>query len=268
MRRDEGFALVVVLWVLVLVALVGTEIIAAGRTESRLAANLRAAAQAEAAADGATYEALFRITDGSSGSWAADDLPHLITVGGAIVQVRIENDAGKLNPNLASVPLLEALMLNLGVPAAQAQRVATAILDWRSPGNQPHPGGAKAPQYVAAGLAYAPPNAPLQSLDELGAVLGMSRPVLDRLRPYLSLYVMGDPNLRLAAPPVAAALREVGDTTEDLLAGGYRDPASIVSITATAMAGGARFTRRATVRINPAYRGRPYRILTWDAPAA
>ena len=265
-RHDDGFVLVIVLWTLALVALIATEIVAIGRSETRQAANLRAAAQAEAAADGAIYEAVFRLTDGSPSHWNADSITRTVALAGAMVQIRIENDAGKINPNLVSVALMQTLMLNLGVPALQAQSISTAILDWRSPGNFPHPGGAKAPQYLAAGLRYGPPGAPLESLDELGAVLGMTSPVLDRLRPYLSIYVTGEPDPRFAAPPVAAALSEVGDTADETLGEGFQNPVSLVSITANAAIGGARFTRRATVRIDPAYPGRPYRVLTWAAP--
>ena len=51
--RSRGFALLIVLWTLVLIAFVVAQVTAAGRTEIRIAGNLAANAAAQAAADGA-----------------------------------------------------------------------------------------------------------------------------------------------------------------------------------------------------------------------
>jgi len=69
--RQRGFALLIVLWSMALLALIGTRITAAGHVEAQLATNLRANAIAEAAADGAVFEALFHFMDGSAGHWPA-----------------------------------------------------------------------------------------------------------------------------------------------------------------------------------------------------
>jgi Tfp pilus assembly protein PilX len=49
--HERGFALLIVLWALVLLTLVFTQLVSAGRGEAELTANLRAGATAEAAAD-------------------------------------------------------------------------------------------------------------------------------------------------------------------------------------------------------------------------
>lgn len=69
--RDRGFALLIVLWAVVLLALLATRLMAAGRTELQLSANLRGAAEAEAAADGAVQEAMFHLLNPSD-AWRAD----------------------------------------------------------------------------------------------------------------------------------------------------------------------------------------------------
>ena len=58
-----GFALLIVLWSVVLLALLATGITAAGRSQTQLAGNVRRAAAAEAAADGGIYAAAFHTTD-------------------------------------------------------------------------------------------------------------------------------------------------------------------------------------------------------------
>ena len=72
-RPSRGFALLVVLWVLVLVAFLVAQVTAAGRTELRIARNLYANAAAEAALDGAIHEALFHLSDPRpERRWAVD----------------------------------------------------------------------------------------------------------------------------------------------------------------------------------------------------
>src|ERR1700752_666316 len=119
-RRQRGFALLIVLWTLVLLTLLGTQILARGHGEAQLAGNLRGAAAAEAAADGAIEEAIFHLLDGSSRRWLADGAVHLIRFPSATVEVRIEDEAGKVNPNLASPALLRALLGRLGAEARTA----------------------------------------------------------------------------------------------------------------------------------------------------
>src|SRR5579864_1744427 len=60
--RERGFALLVVLWTLVLIAFLIARLTAASTTETRVAANLAANAAAEAAADGAIYQAVFQLS--------------------------------------------------------------------------------------------------------------------------------------------------------------------------------------------------------------
>jgi general secretion pathway protein K len=257
--RDRGFALLLVLWSLVLVTLLITSLTASARSDARIAINLRGQAAAEAAADGAISEALFHLVDQGQGHWNADDAPHVIAWRGGRITVRIEDESGKVNPNNASQALLRALLRNLGVDDRQAGALSAAIVDWRSPDENSALGGAKRAQYRAAGLAYAPPNAPFQSLDELGAVLGMTPDILARLTPVLSLANDGDADSRHASPPVARALRDSGDTAEDASAQGTQQDDIAVTITAE-LAG---LTRHAVARVTRA-EARPYRILAWD----
>jgi len=266
-NRERGFALLIVLWSVVLLALLVTGIAAAGRSDVQLAANLRGAAQAEAAADGAVHAAAFHLLDPAA-LWAADGTPRMLDQPGgppgARVLLRIEDEAGKVNPNLASPELLQALLRQVGADAQTATRLAAAIVDWRFPGDAPRPNGAKAPQYQAAGLPYGPPNAPFESLAELGAVLGMTPELLARLAPSLSVLNDGEPDLRVAGAPVRAAIRQA--TGASPAAGGPTRPPRTVTITAeAAVAGGSRFSRRATIRLGGTPREPLMQVLTWEA---
>lgn len=260
--HDGGFALLIVLWSVVLLALLVTGIAAAGRSDVQLAANLRGAAQAEAAADGAVHAAAFHLLDPAA-PWAADGTSRVLDQPGARVALRIEDEAGKINPNLASLELLQALLRQVGADAQAASRIAAAIVDWRFPGDAPRPNGAKAPQYQAAGLPYGPPNAPFESLSELGAVLGMTPELLARLLPSLSLLNDAEPDPQRAGPAVLAAMRQA--TGAAPARPGPARPPRTVTITAEAAAEGSRFTRRATIRLGGTPKEPLMQVLTWEA---
>src|SRR4051812_50099589 len=76
-RGQRGFALLIVLWMLVLIAFMTAHVTATGRTEIRIAANLAANAAAQAAADGGVYQATFNLADPRpERRWALDLAPH------------------------------------------------------------------------------------------------------------------------------------------------------------------------------------------------
>src|SRR3954453_17769805 len=60
-RGQRGFALLIVLWMLVLIAFITAHVTAAGRTEIRIAGNLAANAAAHAAAGRALHQAVFHL---------------------------------------------------------------------------------------------------------------------------------------------------------------------------------------------------------------
>jgi general secretion pathway protein K len=134
-RPQQGFALLIVLWTLVLLALVITRLTSAGRSEAQLTFNLRNAAMARAAADGGFYEAVFHLIDSSGGRWTADGTDHSLRVGGSRVDVYIASEAGKINPNSAQPQLMAALLHQLGADTRTAAAIAGAMADWRFPGD-------------------------------------------------------------------------------------------------------------------------------------
>jgi general secretion pathway protein K len=262
-RRQGGFALVLVLWTLGFLSLLGTLLVATARQNTQRLGNLLDAAVTQAAAEAGLQQAIFRLLDSSNQRWGADGTLHVIRFSAVVVEVRIEDDGGKVNPNIAPLELLQALMLQLGVERGLAASLAGSILDWRGLTQGPTPPAAKAAQYAKAGRDYAPPSAPFESLDELSLVLGMSPDLLARLRPHLTLYTTADPDISTGDPVVAAALgaprprphrRDSGDAlmvaTVQLLAHG---------------AGGSKFAERVTVRTNALSDVRRFEILARQA---
>src|SRR5437588_5008243 len=106
--RSRGFALLIVLCMLVLIAFLVAHMTADGRTESRIAGNLAANSRSQAAADGAIYEAIFHVSDARPEQhWPVDGSEHAAQIGESRITLRLEDEAGRINANLAQGTLLE-----------------------------------------------------------------------------------------------------------------------------------------------------------------
>lgn len=268
--RQRGFALLIVLWSMALLSLIGTRITAAGHQEVQLATNLRASATAEAAADGAVFEALFHFMDSSDSHWPADGLARRVRLPQAEVDVTLADESLKISLNNAPPPMLRGLLQAVGVNKQLGAVLADQIADWRSSSPRPLKLGAKEPQYRAAGRDWGPPNRPFRTVDELGLVLSMTPEILDRLRPYLSAYTQSAPKPAITRPAaITAAVAEAA--AEGVPSLGF-DAEPTLAITARAVsAEGGRFTRRAVIRLNSNTGGMPnlpeFSVLDWNQSA-
>jgi len=87
----------------VLIAFIIAHLTATGTTEIRIASNLVANAVVQATADGAIYEAIFKLSDPQPDQrWPVDGNTRELVVGSSRVLARLEDEAWWINPNLAS----------------------------------------------------------------------------------------------------------------------------------------------------------------------
>jgi general secretion pathway protein K len=269
--RSRGFALLIVLWTLVLIAFIVGNLTARGGSEIRIASNLVSNAAAQAAADGAVYQTIYILSDPQqNGRWPLDGSAHVLRIGFSQVVVRVSDEAGRINPNTASPALLDALLRVTGSDDATAQNLAQSIALWVGsiPGG-PQTDQTKA-QYAAAGLSYGPPGEPLQTLGELRRVLGMTPEIFAAIRPHLTLYGPPQPNPQSADPVVAAALALLQQATPNAPNPAFPSaapPISTVRIAAAADGpGNARANRTVIARVGPMLPG-GYVILARDSGA-
>jgi general secretion pathway protein K len=273
-RQNGGFALIIVLWTLVLIGFIVAHLTASGRTEIRIAGNLVTNSAAQAAADGAVFEAIFNLSDPQPEQrWPADGTPRQIIVGSSRVILRVEDEASWINPSAASPVLLEALLRVTGSDADTARRIATAISEWVGAATAARPQEALVADYRAAGLDYGPPSAPFETVGELGRVLGMTPAMLMAIRPHLTLFGPAEPNPATMDPVVAAALALTSTAGQPAVQPNQPPPDALtVRITALASGpGNARVTRTAVVRTGATV-PQGYAVLAWgnslnsDAP--
>jgi len=215
-EASHGFALLVVLWFLVLIAAIGTFLMANARIETAIARNVLSAARADALADAGIAQAAFRLTETSaSGSWNLDGVPHRLLLPTGQVIIRLYDETGKINPNHASDVLMSALFEVAGVERVRARSLGAAIVDWVASGSGIQRFGAE--QYRQAGKSYAPPSAPLETIDELQLVLGMTPEILNSVRPHFTIHTQSErPNgkntSQVVRQALALAARESSDT--------------------------------------------------------
>ncbi len=299
MNRDgqRGIALLVVLWVSVLLALIAALLVSTSRTESDLARNLAEAARARAAAEAAVMVAIKLLLDAPDASARPGDgraivleVPH-----GAAV-VRIEDEAGKINLNLAPPELLQGLLTLVGLDRAASAALADAIVDWRDRDQVRRPAGAEDEEYRAAGLPQLPRNGAFERLDELRLVLGMNEAIFRRVAPLVSAVsrqrlidpytaplqaLLAVPGINAAEVQELMAMRadtgDAGQARRDqrlpTLSGvaryvGGQSPRDTFTIRAEARTpSGAAFTREVVVRLQPR-RDPPYRFVDWREGSA
>jgi general secretion pathway protein K len=262
---SAGFALLIVLWTLVLVAFLVLHLATGGHTEMRIATNLESNAVVAAAADGAISAAIFNLTAPQPDErWPTNGTPHELTIGNCRVVVQVENEAARINPNLASPALLEALLRVVGTDPQSARRIAQAIVDWVGSSPTPTPPDTLKAQYQAAGLDYAPPGAPLVSLDELSRILGVAPELYLTLRPHLTLYGPPQPDPAGLDAVVAAAVAETPPVAQAQIPSAQAAPDTMTArIIATATGlGNATSSRTAIVRLSPSL-PQGYAVLAW-----
>jgi general secretion pathway protein K len=122
--------------------------------------------------------------------------------------------------------------------------------------------------YQAAGLDYGPPGEPLESIDELGRVRGMTPALLEALRPHLTLFGPPVPDATAADPIVARALAEANRTSSAIplsLPIGDNSVPLIARISAAAHGpANAVANRIAIAHVGPSV-PRGYAMLAWES---
>lgn len=201
----RGAALVLVMWLLVLLAAIIAALALASRTEWLQGRHEVEALRARAAAEAGIELAVTRMLDFDvNRRWRPDGRPYALALDGIDVEVRVQDETGKVDLNTADALLLAGLVEALGEDRLRASAVAAAILDWRDPDPLLSPGGgAEDDDYARAGLPWPCKDQPFESVDELQRVLGVDAGLYARMRPFVGVHG------GVAQPDVGYAPREV-----------------------------------------------------------
>jgi len=267
---QAGFAFVLVLCVLAVLSVIAVTLIRETHEETRFESAVIEDAKAEAGIQQGMAELL--IPPGN-GAWLADGSTHAIRLGEGSVNIRIEDESGRIDINSADDATLVSMLISIGLPTDEAQHLAAAIADYRDPRKIKHPGGAEASDYEAAGLDYGPKNAPFDSPEELMQVLGMTPEILKALLPLITVHSPSrEVNRQAASAAVLRALPKsgFGQPEQNIATASSGDPQSalitaptVVRVTAEARTrGGGHFIREAILR-RSTIPTQPFNVLSW-----
>jgi general secretion pathway protein K len=285
LHEERGFALAVVLWLVALLSMMALSLGAMQRTETTAAANLLEGARARAAAQAGIQLAILDMMRAPAvRQLTLDGEMYESRYGDAVLRISAMDEAGKVDLNFAPGPLLDELLRAAGMEEETDRlHLVDAILDWRDTDELKRIHGAERDEYQAAGLGYAPRNAPFQSIEELSLVLGMSAPLYHRIAGSITIFT-GASGINTAASainrlsikaemddeqePLAEALPNDAEPSADRSVEGGR----VVTIRCEAQQpGGVRESLEAVVRFTPR-RGNAavhYEMLVWrERPAA
>lgn len=220
--RQQGFALVLVLWVLSLLTIMAGSFALTMRREAAIISAIKNNAEASAVAEsGIAIAEMMLMHPDQNSRWRTDGSIYQITNAdilgsdNAEVRVRMLAESGKIDINKADQKLLEALLAHSPIEDQQQQaKLVGAIIDWRDEDDLIHLDGAEKNEYHDAGLKYQPRNKPFQTIEELQLVLGMNEATYQWLENLITVY-SGRPtvDLQQASRDVLQVLPEMEEST-------------------------------------------------------
>ncbi|TAK62579.1 type II secretion system protein GspK [Methylobacter sp.] len=188
-RPAEGFALVLVLWVLSLLTIMAGSFALTMQREAAVVTGSRNNAQAMAIAEsGLAVAELMLMNPDQQKRWRTDGSIYQIDYPDFKVRVRLFSETGKIDINSADQTLLQGFIAYAPIEDELQAKLVNAILDWRDEDDLVHIDGAEKEDYKEAGLSYRPRNKPFQSIEELQLVLGMNEQVFKWLENLVTVY--------------------------------------------------------------------------------
>lgn len=259
-RGRHGFALITVIWSLGLLTLLGATVIVGARHRARTALTdgsvLSAAAAAESAVNFAIASILLPMPETS--------FPRTCRMpGGEQAEIVVEEEAGKIDINAASLSTLERFFSALAQDKTLGRKIALNAVNFRSAPQRPEAGG----QTAASRNATTPANAPndargpgFATILELDQIDGISPPLLrSAIRFTTTLSGRSEP-IPEAMPP---ALRLLMGLDPNRVERRRPPPSGHFTIrTDISTSSGSRYIREALVSFG-APSGQPYTIREW-----
>jgi general secretion pathway protein K len=268
-RHQDGMALIVVLWLVVLLSIMAAGHSKNVNTDTTLAARQLQSAKARALAEaGINHVILEMLAADSDRKLPADGSLFTVRVGDDNITIAIRDATGFVDLNAAKPELLDAALEVCGVDETARRDLVDTILDWRDGDDLTRLHGVEDDDYLAAGVAWTSRDGAFEAVDELKYLPGMSQALYDRLSPLVTVHSgRGGLNMEYAPPALIAALTgEVVPAVEpdDSNAGGPRNGTFHIYASASGSAATVAAIE-AVVRISRASKT-PFTIVDWREP--
>lgn len=287
-NKQQGIALVLVLWVVLLMSVVAGGFALSARTESVQSRILFATTQARFMAEAGLNRAVFELRNPDFQTrWIADGRTHEIEFEGAKIEIKITDESGKIDINQAGEELLVGLFASVGFSLDESLEKVDKIMDWKDADEEVRLQGAEDSDYFSAGYAYGAKDAPFDTVPELVQVMGIDYETYLKIEPAITVY-SGRNNINIAFAPRQALLaidgvteqmaddfiqqrHEIEDITTPLpilteggFAGQLQGGGIAFSIVSKATLPNGQWAELdATIRMGGNVNGKPYQVVRW-----
>lgn len=282
-RGEEGFSLIVVLWMIAILAALASLFATTSSTHIKSSRNAIDNARAEALADAGVMIAIYTLTQSSKGSVPrraarAGEAALCNMGGGDWISIELQDENGKVDLNAADERLIAATFTAAGfADEDSALTYAARIADYRDVDSTRRTSGAELEDYRIQNRP-GPKNQPFDVIEEVEQVLGVPSGAAAAIQPYATVYtgkasfepVLALPSLISAAQMIPGAgikASAPGRTAAALASGGPSSLGRVITITAAARTEqGATFVREAIVEFTPNQPG-TYQFRRWRRAA-
>jgi general secretion pathway protein K len=269
--RQDGMALVLVLWLVVLLSVMAAGHSRNVHTDTTLASRQVQSAKARALAEaGINHVILEMLAADSDRKLPVDGSLFNIRIAEQDVTIAIRDATGFVDLNAAKAELLDAALEACRVNETARRELVDAILDWRDKDDLTRLHGVEDDDYIAAGVAWSSRDGAFAAVDELKYLPGMSQARYDCVAPFVTVYSgRGGLNMEYAPPALISALmgEEVPSAEPENDDGNASGPRNgTFHIYASASGSGATVAAiEAAVRISRASKS-PFTIVDWREP--
>jgi general secretion pathway protein K len=200
MRNEKGFALVLTLVVTALMVAVAAEMIHQVYVDTSISRGFRDGQQASLLAESGIYGgkkllemalAIHPDYTTLSDSWAKPFKQEDAT---GSIEISVVDESGKINLNdviLDSTELTLNALKQLGKRLQIPEDCWSSLADWVDSNDETRSGGAETPYYMSLRPPYRARNEQLKTLKELSLVKGFTPEMVEKLRPFVTIYSRG-----------------------------------------------------------------------------
>ena len=232
-RRNEGIALLMVIWVITVMMVTVLSFSVMARTEARSTLSFKEGMErklfAEAGVERAIMELFYMkqnmnaaVTTEETEVWKADGTPYKGEIAGGTYEVSIRGESGKLDINTVPEVILKNLLMNAGVKDTDADTIVDSVMDWKDPDDLHRMHGAESDYYQSLPNPYKAKNADFETIEELLLVKGMTPELLygapgrKGIIDFLTVNARsGTVNVNYAPQEVLMAIPGIGQDTAD-----------------------------------------------------
>ncbi|MDD5428362.1 MAG: type II secretion system protein GspK [Candidatus Omnitrophica bacterium] len=157
----------------------------------------------------ASNDEIFKDVKLGSGSYSViglRDLPAAAAEDGK-VEYGMSDEESKININKAPQDVLKNLLEIVGgIDSEESGKIAYSIINWRSPADRANKEGSGSFRYQSLDRPYNCKNAPMETIEELLLVDGITPEIFARIKSRITIYTNGAVNINTADEMVLRAL--------------------------------------------------------------